>query len=143
MEDEEGANKNYSDTESYEPADDSFEAKESNNKKTKPATHAFRRVRDYYNTDMNQYQALSIVYFQTTIKKLKKGQIINKNPPSVFDALLCDETQKKWRTPPLNPSIGKRWRCLVDKDNQTLLKKMVAVNAGNPAATRLTSNATR
>jgi hypothetical protein len=123
-------NKSYSDTESDSPVNDGFEAKES--QKRKPASHVFHRVLDYI-TDMSQYKALPLVYFKTTMKKVKKGQTINKNEPPVCDALEWGGSEIKMEGFPIYPTIAKLWRNLFQDGEKTpLLKIMVTVNAVNP-----------
>jgi hypothetical protein len=62
-------------------------------KKAKPVSYAFRKLRHYQN-DMKQFQALPVVYFKMTIKKTKRGNIIEKDLAQ-FYALPLEDTEKK------------------------------------------------
>jgi hypothetical protein len=68
-------------------------AKESKNKKEKPATHAFHKVRDYVQ-DIKLYKNLPPVVFKTSINKVKRGQGPDKVPFDVFDAQSRDNGEK-------------------------------------------------
>jgi hypothetical protein len=75
---------------------------------------------------------LDLRSYMSFTSPIKKDKFINKNTPSVCDALPWEETKKKVEGLPLHPSIGEMWRCLFDKDNQIPLHKtMVTVKAGH------------
>jgi hypothetical protein len=134
-EEEEDANKKWADTESDGEGEDGFEDSGNKKKKAKPATRTFRTLR-YYQNDMKQFQALPVVYFKTTIKKVINGKGVDKSPLPVFNVLPGEETDKKMEDLPLHRSIGEMWRSLFDKEHQRtpLPNKMVTVlvNVGNP-----------
>jgi hypothetical protein len=109
-------------------------SKKAKAKMKKTATHAFRKEK-YSLQGMKLYKSLQPVLFKTTIERVKRGQIPNKNPIDVVDAPPWENADKRMEDLPINPSIAQMWRCLFNNDEKTPLQKsMVTVNTGNPVS---------